>query len=127
MKKNNRSKEIDRKKEKEEIIENLSAQIFGDFGKTAEVKVSDKKVNCIDPGVDVFHFHSENSDLGSLFKIKLTQTNPKKNKPIWYLERIRVLHNKQVWSFPYQRWITMNKKEKKKEIKIFEEVGKLFS
>ena len=124
MKKNYKKKENDRKKEKEEIIGGLNVQLFGDFGKSSEVKASYKKLDCIDPGVDVFHFHTENFNLGSLFKIKLTQNNSKKQKLNWYLERVNIRHDKEAWSFPYQRWIHLNEKEKKKEIKIFDEVGK---
>lgn len=111
-------------KQKQYILENLILQIFGDFGRSIELKPRKTNVNCscdANSNVDVIHFHSHNLDLGNIFKVKLIQKNPSKNLLNWYLEKARVIHDKEEWTFQFQKWINMEKKEKKKEIKIFDD------
>ena len=109
-------------KYKETLTDNLTVQIFGDFGKSAEIKPIKKQERKADFSLDLFHFHTSNTDLGNISKVKLVQKNSNK-KLNWYLERVKIIHDKEMWSFPYQRWISLDKKDQKKEIKIFEEVN----
>ena len=117
-------------KNKRDILDNLTVQFYGDFGTSAEIKPVCHEYLSMQPHdlenrlIDVFHFHSiRTPDLGSIFKIKLKQNFG--GKPLnWYLEGVKITHDKLDFSFPYHKWIRLDKDKKKAEIKLYEKVGK---
>ncbi len=107
-------------------MDTLSVQFYGDFGNSNELKANLKQT--ISPANtdflnDLFHFHSLNADMGHIFKIKLKQTLQADLKKIkWYLEKIKISYDKDCFIFPYQKWINLDKDQKKVEIKLYEKV-----
>ena len=115
-------------KHKRDILDNLSVQFYGDFGTSAEIKPVCHEYHAMQPHdlenrlIDVFHFHSiRTPDLGSIFKIKLKQSIG--GKPLnWYLEGVKITHDKLDFSFPYHKWIRLDNDKMKAEIKLYENV-----
>ncbi len=117
---------------KQEILENLTVNFQGDFGNSGEIKPLMLKPSKNDPDQpnEIIHCHCRCSDLGPIYKLQLKQSigANKKLKTRWFLDKVKISHLKESYTFGYQKWITnyddKDRKPKKFEIKLYEQAYK---
>ena len=107
-------------------LENLTIQLYGDYGNTEDIKPQMKNRDENDlTAQKLLHFHTKIKDLGYIYKIKVKQNLKKKFIKKWYLDRVQVSRENEIYKFEYKKWIQSSGTEQKKDnllINIYEEV-----